>query len=155
MKNNRALETETFKVELIESITPEYLLKEFESISSLYPNFEGWLRFRFLGNIASGTRKLLVAYNGNNIFGYSLLKDDGKESKICTFFIPELYRGKGIGSELMKKSIETLGSKDILITVSDERQAELSPILNSRGFKLEKSIPDVYRKGTSEHFWKL
>ena len=155
MINYLALDVKSLEIELISSIKPEYLLKEFESISSLYPHFEGWLRFRFLGNLATGSRKLLVARNGNDIFGYSLLKDDGKESKICTFYVPELHKGKGIGSALMKRSIETLDSADSFITVSDERQAELSPLLKAQGFKLDCSITDLYRKGSSEHLYRL
>lgn len=156
MINNLALDKEkNLEFALAQNLEAEFLLDKFQSISDLYPNFEGWLRFRFLGNIKSGSRKLLVAYKGNEIVGYSLLKQDSLESKICTFYIPEMYRGQGIGSALMEESLDTLKSKDTFITVSQERQDELAPLLVAKGFSVHSEVNEMYRHNSKEYIWNL
>lgn len=156
MINNLALDKEkNLEFALAQNLDAEFLLDKFQSISDLYPNFEGWLRFKFLGNIKSGSRKLLVAYKGNEIVGYSLLKQDSIESKICTFYIPEMYRGQGIGSALLGESLDTLKSKDTFITVSQERQEELAPLLVSNGFRIHSIVDEAYRNNAKEYFWRL
>lgn len=154
MKTN-LLTTSTIKVELLNNCDRSLLLKDLSDVSHLYPNFEGWLTFKFLGNLPSGQRKLLVAHNGDHIVGYSLLKQTSQESKICTFYINEEYRGLGLGQELMTKSLQTLDSSDAFITVADERLEELSPLLKAKGFKLTSLVPNMYRSGSYEHIWTL
>lgn len=154
MKTN-LLTTSAVKFEFLDSCDRSLLLKDLSDVSPLYPDFEGWLTFKFLGNLSSGKRKLLIAHDGNRAFGYSLLKQDSQESKICTFFILEEYRSLGLGQNLMAQSLQILDSSETFITVADERLDELSPLLKSQGFTLSKSVPDMYRKGSQEHFWTL
>jgi GNAT superfamily N-acetyltransferase len=124
-------------------------------VSVLYPNFDAWLNFTFLRNLASGQRKIALAHNGNEIIGAALLKSDTFESKICTFYVDPAFRGMSIGSKLMDLSISTLDNPNTFITVCDQRKSELAPLLSSRGFTLERSIDGLYHSHSSEHFYKL
>lgn len=124
-------------------------------VSGLYPNFDGWLNFKFCRNLASGQRKIALAHNGNEIIGAALLKSDTFESKICTFYVDPAFRGMNIGSKLMDLSISTLDNPNTFITVCDERKSELDPLLSSRGFTLEKSVGGLYHSRSFEHFYKL
>ena len=139
----------------LESYERKSLFRALHDVSHLYPGFEGWLTFKFLRDLPKGRRKLLVAHNGDAVIGWSLLKQDAEESKICTFYIAEECRGLGIGQELMNKSVQALDSRETFITVSDERLEELSPLLKSKGFTLSSSVPNMYRKGSTEHIWTL
>lgn len=124
-------------------------------VSGFYPNFDRWLNFKFCRNLASGQRKIALAHNGNEIIGVALLKSDTFESKICTFYVDPAFRGMNIGSKLMDLSISALDNPNTFITVCDERNSELAPLLSSRGFTLERSVDGLYYSHSSEHFYKL
>lgn len=153
--NSNTLTTSAIKFDLLDRCDRSLLLRDLDEVSHLYPNFEGWLTFKFLGNLASGKRKLIVAHNGYNALGYALLKQDSQESKICTFYVLEGFRGQGVGFNLMQRSMEVLDSEETFITVSDERLKELSPLLQAKGFELSSSVPNMYRVGSKEHIWTL
>lgn len=151
--NLSADQTVTFK--FLEHYDRNTLLKDLSGVSRLYPSFEDWLTTRFLSELQMGSRKLLIAHNGDTAIGYSLLKKTDAESKICTFYIANEFRGLGVGQELMSKSLQELDSGETFITVSDERLEELSPLLKAKGFILSSTISNMYRDGSDEHIWTL
>lgn len=126
-----------------------------KNVSPLYPNFETWLNFTFRRNIANGERSILLANDGTNILGIALLKHTPQENKICTFYIPEEFRGMEIGNGLMSESLSILGNNTSTITVADERLNELKPILKSHKFELTDSTTSLYRSGVTEHIFTL
>ena len=126
-----------------------------KNVAPLYPNFNSWLNFTFRRNISQGERSVLLANDGSNILGISLLKHTDCENKISTFFIPEQYRAMNVGNDLMSKSLEILNSNDSIITVSDERHQDLKPLLQSHKFKLSHSQDSLYRNGVAEHIYVL
>lgn len=144
-----------FEVSLYNSVQFPILRKFLSEIEYLYPNFDAWINFKFRRNLASGERQILVAHNSYEIVGAALLKKTKEENKICTFYISPEHRNRNIGRDLMGLALSTLNSDDVSITVSEERMVELSPLLASKGFTFEKKIPDLYRNGSSEYFYKL
>ena len=141
--------------EIYNSVGLSLLNKSLHEIAHLYPNFNAWLNFKFRRNLSSGERNIILATDGSNILGLSLLKKSKDESKICTFYVPEEYRGMNIGRDLMSKSLSILDSQNSFITVADERHSELKPLLDSSGFKLIKSVDALYREDSTEHFYYL
>lgn len=141
--------------EIYNSVDLSLLNKYLKDIAPLYPNFNSWLNFRFRRNISSGERNIILATDGSNVLGLSLLKKSKVESKICTFYVPKEYRGMNIGKDLMSKSLSILDNQSSFITVADERHKELKPLLDSSGFKLIKSIDALYREDSTEHFYSL
>lgn len=126
-----------------------------QPVSPMYPNFDAWLNFTFRRSLTSGKRKIVTAYYGSELAGIALLKSDLSERKICTFYISESFRELGIGQKLLDVAIDTLDSSDSFITVSEERDSGLSPLLRSKGFKLVSSVPKLYRPDSTEHFYSL
>jgi ribosomal protein S18 acetylase RimI-like enzyme len=124
-------------------------------VSPLYPNFDAWLNFTFRRNLNSDERQLVLAYNGNQIAGVALLKNTLDEKKISTLYTCPQFRGQNIGHNLIELALVELDSADTFITVSKERNAELYPLLKSKGFKLSQSIDNLYREDNTEHFYKL
>lgn len=124
-------------------------------ISPMYPGFDVWLNFTFRRNLASGKRQIVTAYYGSELAGVALLKSDLTERKICTFYISESFRGLGIGPKLLDIAINTLNGSDSFITVSEERNGELSPLLYSKGFRLIDTVPKLYRPDSTEYFYSL
>jgi len=132
-----------------------FIASHLSAVSHLYPGFKEWLYFKFKPEFLSGSRDILVAYDGNKIAGLSLLKFSSVEHKICTFYIMPEYRGLSIGHELMDRSLSLLCSRNVLISVSEEREVELSRVLKSFKFNLDRKIEGVYRSGVFESFYSI
>ncbi|WP_343582568.1 GNAT family N-acetyltransferase [Pseudomonas sp.] len=126
-----------------------------ESVAAHYPGFKEWLYFTFRTGLIQGKRSVLLARSNNDVMGLSLLKHDGLEKKICTFFVLPEYRGIGVARELMNHSLSNLGEANIGITVSEERNDELYPLLASKGFTLHKAVAGYYRNSKIENFYSL
>ncbi|MBA6232187.1 MULTISPECIES: GNAT family N-acetyltransferase [unclassified Colwellia] len=141
--------------EIYNSVDLSLLNKSLKEIAPLYPNFNAWLNFKFRRNLCSGERNIVLATDGDNVLGLSLLKTNKDENKICTFYVPKQYRCMNIGNELMIKSLSILDNQSSFITVADERHSELKPFLLSHDFKLEKSVDSLYRDNIKEHFYSL
>jgi ribosomal protein S18 acetylase RimI-like enzyme len=124
-------------------------------VEPLYPNFKSWFNFTFRRNIGSGERQVVLAHDGVQIIGVALLKKNSIENKICTFYVSPEYRGLSIGNDLMDLALSTLDSNDTRITVSTERNSELSPLLFSKGFNVYQSLEGFYRQDSTEYFYKL
>lgn len=136
------------------------LRKFLNEVSKSYPNFDNWFNFTFLHGIEIGTRHIIMAHKGDSIIGISLLKNDLLEKKICTFYIDPSFRGKNIGNSLMDLSIRSLGYNNIIVTVSEDRNFELYPLLTNKKFYLKESINGLYDPDKTEliyrrNEWKL
>ncbi|MBC2689796.1 GNAT family N-acetyltransferase [Pseudomonas kielensis] len=133
-----------------------FLAKHLSAVAGLYPGFKEWLYFTFKPEFARGVREVIVAYSGNEIAGLALLKRTSVENKICTFYVFPSFRDNDIGKDLIDRSISFLDNgREMMISVSEEREAELFPLLRKSGFKLHYKIEDLYRIGKSESFYRL
>ncbi|WP_273023477.1 GNAT family N-acetyltransferase [Rheinheimera sp.] len=139
------------KIDLVHQVNFPLLKHFLSDVSYLYPNFESWLNFKVRRN----SRSILLAHDGNTLAGVSILKNVDGEKKISTFYIAPQFRGQMLGQSLMTQSLQFLDSAETFITVSEERNRELVPLLNSNGFKLQKVVPNLYRDGKSELFYSL
>lgn len=133
----------------------KYIANYLTAAGKLYPDFKNWLYMTFRPGYLDGTRSILICDHESQISGVALLKKDLSEKKICTFYVSPEFRGQGIGSELMKRSVQALGEKDICITVPEERSLELYPTLNNSGFKITSAVDGMYRPGKTENIYTL
>lgn len=124
------------------------IYQQLSPIASLYPNFEAWFNFTFWRALKA-ERSCLISYKNKKIAGVSLLKQTATKSKICTFFVAPEWRGQGIRTALMQASLEHLKHAPI-ITVSEERYAELLPLLRQFNFNEIDRCPKKYRSHSSE-----
>ena len=155
MTNTNILTKNRFSVEVTDKIRFPALKVLLGDVAPLYPNFDTWLNFTFRRSQQSGERKVVIAHDGSQLIGAALLKLNGDESKICTFFISPTYRDMSLGSELMDVALATLDRNDTFITVSSERKDELTPLLKSKGFTVSQSVDNLYRPGSTEYFFTL
>jgi len=124
-------------------------------VSPHYPNFKEWLYFTFRKEMLQGLRTIVIARQQGVCAGLSLLKNAPSEKKICTFYVLPSYRGIGVGTQLMDFSTSYLGNADINITVSEERNPDLYPLLRKKGFSLESHVKGFYREDVDEYFYSL
>ncbi|SES97473.1 GNAT family N-acetyltransferase [Thorsellia anophelis] len=122
-------------------------------VSHLYPNFHAWLYFTFVRQMNNDSRKVLVVLDGNNVIAATLLKITEEEEKICTFFVDQNFRGQGIGTELMEKSLELFSDK-VHISVCSQRLNELNDFLVQKHlFCLDRDVSGYYRPDSVEYFF--
>lgn len=139
------------KIDLVEQVNFPLLKHFLSDVSFLYPNFDSWLNFKVRRNV----RSILIAHNGSELAGVSILKNTYDEKKISTFYVAPSFRGQLLGQALMTQSLQFLDSGETFITVSEERNSELFPLLNSNGFKLQRAVPNLYRTDKEEFFYSL
>lgn len=155
MRMTNVVSKSSFSIEVLNQIYFPLLADFLSDVSILYPEFDSWLNFKVRRNINTNERKILIAHDGDKIVGVALLKNTQLEQKISTFYVSPTYRGLGIGTKLMSQSLELLDTNHTFITVSEERNSELSPLLKSTGFTLQQTVPDMYRKGYCELFYSI
>ena len=131
------------------------IAKSLSTVGGYYPNFKSWLYFTFRKEMIEGKRSIIIAHDGNSLAGLSLLKYTIDEKKICTFYVLPPFRGNGVGDMLMDESTSYLGDKDIKITVAEEHNQELYPLLKSKGFSIENKVSGYYRDNVDEYFYSL
>lgn len=124
-------------------------------VAPLYPGFKEWLYFTFRPDFYRGLRSIILAVSEGELAGLSLLKRTTEENKICTFFVNPYFRENKVGTELMKWSLDHFNGNKTIISVSQEKEAELYPTLKNAGFEMSYSMPDYYRVGTKEVFYTV
>lgn len=106
---------------LSQNINDEIILKIYDTTKFLekqYPNYNYW--FEKIKNEIDGINREIVYIEINNeIIGLIILKNTIKEKKICTIFVKEKYRNKGIGNILLKEGFIFLQTTAPLITIPE------------------------------------
>ena len=104
-------------------------------VVAVYPDYPEWFRKKFMVGLKEGTRVYVLAKEEKGrLVGCALLKNSPDEKKICTLFVRPDWRGRGIGTELMKASLQILGPSP-LMTVSEQNVAQFLPLLQRFGFQ--------------------
>lgn len=124
----------------------------------LYPKFEEWFNKILIENINfPNKREIFFCINKEklliNICGIMILKNYKKEKKICTLCVLENFRNKKIGSQMIKKSFEYLGTNKPFITIPEEEYLNFKPLLYKFKFIETKRINGYYRKDKIEYFY--
>lgn len=121
-----------------------------DSIIPYYPNSAEWLSTKVFSDDSS--RLLLISQLPDGLVnGFSILKNDDFEKKICTLFVSPDFRGKGIGTALLNRSLDLLDCDKPLITVSDDLLLSFIPLFSRYGFENNESYVDRYRDGHIEY----
>lgn len=121
-----------------------------DSIIPYYPNGNEWLSTKVFSN--NTNRLLLISQLPNGLVnGFSILKNDDSEKKICTLFVSPEFRGNGFGTALLNRSLALLGCNKPLITVSDDLLLSFIPLFSRYGFENTESYVDRYRDGHIEY----
>ncbi|MEZ8093782.1 GNAT family N-acetyltransferase [Photobacterium swingsii] len=127
------------------------LVDLFHEVKPLYPNFESWIKMKVIPGLAVNKRKIIIVQRNDSICGYAVLKDDIDEKKICTLFVCESNRSKGVGDLLIRTSKTMLKTNKPVITVSEDRIDMFKPIFKKHGFVLTNVLNDIYVNGKKEY----
>lgn len=122
-----------------------------------YPKHEEWYFTKQLPeSINSPKRNILFVRNPDDlseIIAVSCLKKTNEEKKLCIIFVADGYRNLGIGSMILKESMQWLGTTKPLITIADYKLEMFKPFINKYGWELNEIINGLYNTEHQELFF--
>lgn len=126
-------------------------------VEKYYPGFYNWFHTTFTKGMVVGERSAVLARSKvtGDLAGVALLKHTSTENKICTLYVLPAYRRLGIGNLLLDASIYRLSERPIQISVCEEIDNVLSPLIINKGFVNNFSVLGIYRDNVVEYFYVL
>ncbi|NHA68637.1 GNAT family N-acetyltransferase [Phycicoccus flavus] len=123
-----------------------------ESIGSLYPEGEAWLRKR-LRDVSDGKALCKVVRTHDALSGVAIVTPKRSSAvKLSTLFVAEDSRGQGLGSALLDDvliDLEVAGVNEVYVTVAHHLSDTLGRVLLPRGFV--RVATELNRYGTGRH----
>ncbi len=117
-----------------------------------YPKHKSWFYQKHLPATLTPNsgRDIIFASDNDTIYGTAFLKEDEIEKKICTLFVSENSRGLGIGSKLVEKAIEMLGTTKPMITIADYKLPMFEPMIKKYGWEQTQVVEGLYNDRSKE-----
>lgn len=127
------------------------IFQTIKPIGNFYPNFSSWYWDKVATGIILGDDKIIMAENGNDLVGVSILKN-GQEKKLRAVRITESYQKTGAGLYLIDESLKQLNCDKPMCSVAEEMFHQYSRIFVERyNFNLSHVYKGMYRKGKLEY----
>lgn len=101
----------------------------------VYPKFFIWYWSKTIPELLQGKREIFIVLIGYTIVAVAILKKGEDEKKICTIFVVDKYRGKGIGKKLLKKCFKYLGTTQPLISIPEYKIHQFDSIIKKYAWK--------------------
>lgn len=128
-----------------------YLITDF--VCEYYPKHKEWYFTKQLPSINDEKRNVLFVRSPedyNEIIAMACLKKEPQEQKICTLYVAEDYRGQGIGKTLVETSMEWLGTRKPLITLTDNKLEMFAPMIKKYEWELTEIVLALYNDYSKE-----
>lgn len=125
-------------------------------INEDYPRYKEWFYNKQVNGCFSRFRDILFIKNENSkIIGVSFLKMEDNERKICTLYVCEEYRKKGVRTMLLEESFNILGTKKPIITFNEDKLFMFEKIIIKYNWKLTKIVDSLYKDGIKEYCFNI
>lgn len=115
-----------------------------------YPLHNIWYKKMINSMEKNSDREILLALENKNLLGTAILKNSDFEKKICTLKVSPCFQHKGIGKELLAKSLEVLETDKPILTVTYRKSLYFKKIFEFYGFSLESLYPGKYMPNSCE-----
>lgn len=131
-------------------IAESYIITDW--IRKDYPTYCNYFYSKCVPGIFDGEREVISCYVDGKIAATAFLKKNITERKICTFYVEPDYRKQGIGTALIEKCFEWLGTTKPLITIADYKLDQFTGIINKYGWTENQVLKSGYYNNHSrEH----
>lgn len=137
--------------ELIEKI---YLATE--PICKYYPNHKEWFYNIHLPKCIKDINNYTILFvrnpeDHNEIIGVACLRYENKERKICSLYISENYRNKGIGTKLLEESMNWLKTTKPFITITQDNIKYYEDFIKKYDWELKEIKHGFYNNDYNEY----
>lgn len=131
---------------------PELVFSALEEagVPDFYPGFQAW----FFGKVVPGLgkqRRMILAERHGRVAGLAICKRSDTERKLCTLWVHDGLRGRGIAGELAREAFDWLGTERPLFTVPDEHLAKFRGLVRAWRFPKPVAYRGLYRDARAEH----
>lgn len=126
--------------------------KTLMSFDKNYPQIEEWYDSKIISGISEGNRYILLATRNNQLAGFSILKEDEIEKKICTFFVYPEHRGHQVAENLFERSFQELNTSKPLITIPENKLNDFQKYIKKYKFRLG-NCSYYYNKNLKEYMF--
>lgn len=136
--------------EIIELCNNLYDLTDF--VNEDYPRHKSWFYQKQLPETLSGRgRDIIYATDENkNYMGVVFIKKDEIEKKICTLFVDEKFRRLGVGTKLIEKAMQVLGTTTPVITIADYKLPMFENLIKKYKWKQTEVVKGLYNDKHAE-----
>lgn len=118
-----------------------------------YPKHKTWYYQKHLpATLIEGSgRDIIFAYESDkNIYGTAFIKEDETEKKICTLFVSESARGKGVATILVEKAMEILNTTKPMITLADYKLPMFEGLIKKYDWEKTQEVKGLYNDKSLE-----
>lgn len=125
-----------------------------EPICKYYPNHKEWFYNIHLPKCIKDINNytiLFVRNSDNEIIGVACLRYENKERKICSLYISENHRNKGIGTKLLEESMKWLKTTKPFITITKDNIKYYENFIKKYDWELKEIQPGFYNKEYTEY----
>ncbi len=160
MNNKKQFKVVSIKELLNNGVVEESLRKVCEELYNItdflcedYPKYNSWFYKKHLPAVfvPNSGRDIIFAYDEDkNICGISFIKEDDVEKKICTLFVDQKFRGMGVGTMLVEKSMEKLGTTKPMITLAEYKLPMFESIIKKYGWEKTEEVIGLYNNKYKE-----
>lgn len=109
-----------------------------------YPNYLNWFFQTNIPRILDNKGDILFTMDGFMVKGLIILKNTKEEKKICTFMVDEPYRNQKVGSLLLEKAFEDLGTDKPIITIPSGKISQFEYFIKRNNWENTGIIKDYY-----------
>ena len=120
--------------------------------ANYYPHFNDW----FNKVVYDESRKIFLATDADRIVGVSIIKDSLAESKLSTFFIANDYQNNGIGSKLMKYTLQNFVINKVpLVTMPESILYNFKHLIEKFKFYHIGTTHGQYQANKGEYYFRI
>ena len=147
--NLEELIKQNYPIEVVENLIHQVLTLSMQ-VKTEYPEYKTWFLTTQTPGIYDGTRNIIIAHIKDRIVGFVSLKKTAEEKKICTFYVEKKFRKNKIGTILVEKAIEYLGTEKPLITIPLNKLNEFTRIGEKYNWEISDIKENLYRLNNPE-----
>lgn len=147
--NLEELIKQNYPIEVVENLIHQVLTLSMQ-VKTEYPEYKNWFLTTQAPGIYDGTRNIIIAHIKDRIVGFVSLKKTAEEKKICTFYVEKKFRKNKIGTILVEKAIEYLGTEKPLITIPLNKLNEFTRIGEKYNWEISDIKENLYRLNNPE-----
>jgi len=119
---------------------PRWFFRCYQCLSFLkhsYRNFDEWYWTTAIPGLYSGNMEFFIALKQDSILGILIAENTAQKKKICTLWIPLLWRNRGIASCLIEHAFSYLQTTYPIITFAEHKLPEFQPLLEKYHWKVD------------------
>lgn len=154
MAKNNELQVASIKELLAEGVSEEEIMRICDELYMMtdficedYPKHKSWFYQKHLPAtlVPNSGRDIIFAYDKQGTtHGTAFIKEDETEKKICTLFVSPEARGLGVGTLLVEKAIEILGTTKPMITLAEYKLPMFEGLIKKYGWEKTEEVTGLY-----------